>query len=128
MPTWIRPPSNRSAKFKHNIVKGIFLGFVSHTKGNILWYNYDTGHIGPANYVTFNEGMNDLHFSNLPPNQRNLERAELGNKFPAEPEKVDVANELQFYLYSFSKMETKALKVLPRCNSSNFGLTIERDL
>ena len=105
--TWIRPPAERPAKFKHNIVKGIFLGFVPCTKRNLLWYNCDTGNIGSANYVTFDEGMNDLPFNNLPPNQRDLERAELGDKFPAEPEDVDVADELQFYLYPFAKMETK---------------------
>ena len=66
--TWICPPVKRSAKFKHNIVKGIFLGFVPRTKRNILRYNCDTGHIGGANHVTFHEGMNDLPFNNLPPN------------------------------------------------------------
>ena len=40
--------------------------------------------------------MNDLPFKNLPPNQRDLERAELGNKFPAELEEVDVEDKLQF--------------------------------
>ena len=71
--------------------------------------------------------MNDLSFNTLPPNQRDLERAELGDKFPAEPDEVDVADELQFYLYPFAKMETKTMKVLPTCSSPNFGLTIERD-
>ena len=125
--TWICPPVKRSAKFKHNIVKGIFLGFVPCTKRNTLWYNCDTGFIGGANHVTFDEEMNDLPFNNLPTNQRDLERAELGNKFSAEPEEVDVANKLQFYLYPFDKMETKTLKVLPTCISPNFGLTIEHD-
>ena len=125
--TWIRPPAKRTAKFKHIIVKGIFLGFVPCMKRNILWYNCDTGHIGPVNHVKFDEGMNDLPFNNLPPNQRDLERAKLGGKFPAEPEEVDVAAELHFYVYPFAKMETKTLKVLPTCTSPNFGLQIERD-
>ena len=51
--TWIRPPVKHSAKFKHNIVKGIFLGFVLRTVHNILLYNCETGSIGRANHVTF---------------------------------------------------------------------------
>ena len=70
--TWIRPPSKRSVKFKHNIVKGIFLGFIPHTVKTILWYNYETGKIDPANHVRFDEGMNDLPYKLLPPNQYNL--------------------------------------------------------
>ena len=64
--TWIRPPSKRTAKFKNNIVKGIFLGFVPRTKRNILLYICDTSHIGLANHVKFDEGMHDLPFNNLP--------------------------------------------------------------
>ena len=71
--------------------------------------------------------MNDLPFKMLPPNQRALERAEEGDKLPAEPEEVDVADELQFYVYPFAKMESKLLKVLPSCSRTNFGLVIERD-
>ena len=71
--------------------------------------------------------MNDLPFNTLPPNQQDLERAELRDKFPAKPDEVDVADELQFYLYPFAKMETKTMKVLPACASTNFGLTIEQD-
>ena len=48
--------------------------------------------------------MNNLPFNNLLPNQQDLERAELGNKFQAEPKEIDVANELQFYLYPFAKI------------------------
>ena len=69
--------------------------------------------------------MNDLPFNTLPPNKRDLERAELGDKFPAEPAEVDVSDELQFYLYPFAKTETKILKVLPTCTAPNFGLTIK---
>ena len=92
--TWIRPPAKRSAKFKHNIVKGIFLGFVPCTVCNIFWYNCETGNIGPANHVTFDKGMNDLIFKMLSPNQRDLEHAERGDKFPVEPKEVNVADEL----------------------------------
>ena len=125
--TWICPPSKRTAKFKHNIIKGIFLCYVPCTHRHILWYNYETGNIRPANHVTFNKCMNDLPFKMLPPNQRDLERAEQGNKFPTEPDKVSVEDELQFYVYPFEKMESKLMKVLPLCSRPNFGLKIVRD-
>ena len=70
--TWIRPSGKYKGKFKHNIVRGIFLDFVLHTHRNILWYNYEIGHIGPVNHVWFNEGMNDLPFKRFPPNHRDL--------------------------------------------------------
>ena len=55
-----------------------------------------TLYIGPANYVQFDKGMNNLPCNNHPPNQRDLERAELGNNFPSKPKEVEVANKLQF--------------------------------
>ena len=64
--------------------------------------------------------MNDLPFKNLPPNQRDLEHAEQGTKFPARPDEVDVEDKLQFYVYPFAKMEEKILKVLPTCTCLNF--------
>ena len=94
--TWIRPPTKRSAKFRHNIVKGTFLGFIPQTVQNILWYNCETGKIEPANHVKFDEGINDLPFKILLPNQRGLERAEQVDKYLAKPEEVDVEDELQF--------------------------------
>ena len=71
--------------------------------------------------------MHDLPFKNLPPNQCELERAELGNKFQAKPEEVDVEDELQFYVYPFAKMEQKTMNLLPTCTLPNFGLKIKRD-
>ena len=38
--------------------------------------------------------MNNLPFNLLPPNQRDLERAKQGDKFSAEPEEVDVEDDL----------------------------------
>ena len=71
--------------------------------------------------------MNNLPSKNLPPNQRDHERAELGNKFAAEPEEVDVEDKLQFYVYPFAKMEEKLMKILPTCIPPDFGLKIELD-
>ena len=71
--------------------------------------------------------MNDLPFKNLPPNPRDLECAEQGDKFSAEPEEVDVEDVFQCYVYPFAKMEEKLLKVFPTCTCPNLGLKIELD-
>ena len=65
--------------------------------------------------------MNDLPSNLVPPNQRDLERVEQRDKFPAEPEEVDVDKEFKFFLYPFSKMEEKSLRVRPACKSPTFG-------
>ena len=51
--------------------------------------------------------MNDLPSNLVPPNQRDLERIEQGDKFPAEPDEVDADKEFKFFVYPFSKMEEK---------------------
>ena len=71
--------------------------------------------------------MNDLPFKILPPNQRDLERAKQGDKFPAKPKAVDVEDELQFYVYPLAKIEIKLLKVILPCSCPNFGFKIELD-
>jgi len=75
--------------------------------------------------VKFDEGMNDLPSKFLLSNQRDLERAKQGDKFPAESEVVNVEEKLQFHVYTFAKMEENRLKVLPMCSRPNFGLKIE---
>ena len=93
---WIRPPGKRKAKFKHTIIKGIFSGFFSCTHRNILLNNHDTGRIGPVNHGCCDEGMNDLPFKLIPPNEHDLEQSEQDNNFSAEPTEVDTQDELLF--------------------------------
>ena len=71
--------------------------------------------------------MNGLPSNLVPPNQRNLERVEQGDKFPAEPNQVDVDKEFKCFVYSFSKMEEKTLRVRPPCKSPTFGPVLEAD-
>ena len=49
--------------------------------------------------------MNDLPSNLVPPNQRDLERIEQGDKFPAKPDEVNVDKEFKFFVYPFFKME-----------------------
>ena len=72
--------------------------------------------------------MNDLPSNLVPPNQRDLERIEQGDKFPAEPDEADADKEFKFFVYPFSKMEEKLLKVrAEHSNSPTFGLVLESD-
>ena len=83
------------------------------------------GYIGKTNHVCFDEGMNDLPSNLIPPNQRDLERVEQGNKFPAKPDEVDVDKEFKFFVYPFSKMEEKTLRIRSSCKSPTFGLVLK---
>ena len=104
-------PGKRKAKFKINSQKGVFLGFVLHTTQNCLRYNCETGNIGKANYVCFDEGMHDLPANLIPPNKHDLGYVEQGDKFPAKLNEVDVDKEFEFLVYPFTKMEEKTLHV-----------------
>ena len=82
--------------------------------------------IGTA-YVFFDKGMNNLPFDLILPNQNDLERAKQDEVFPAKPDEVEADKILQFYVYPFTKMEEKTLRVRPSCACTNFGLTLEQD-
>ena len=71
--------------------------------------------------------MNDLPSNLVPPNQRDLERVEQGDKFLAEPDEVDVDKEFKFFVYRFSNTENKTFRVRPACKSPTFGLVLETD-
>ena len=97
--------------FKFNSQKGIFLRFVPHTTQNCLWYNCETSYIGKASHVRFDEGMDDLPSNLISLNQHHLERVEQGDKFPAEPNEVDVDKEVKIFVYPVAKMEEKSMHV-----------------
>ena len=71
--------------------------------------------------------MNNLPRELIPPNQRDLEHAEQGEVFPAEPDEVNANGIVRFYVYPFAKIKEKTLRVRPSCNSANFGLKLEQD-
>ena len=65
---WVRPSTKRVAKLIPNSKKGIFLGYVPYTTRNILWYDLETSKVKIATHARFDEGMNDLPISDIPPN------------------------------------------------------------
>ena len=66
-------------------------------------------------------------FDAIPPNQQDLEYVEQGEAFPVEVDKVNAEKEIQFYAYSFAKMEEKTPKIWPKCASPTFGLKLAWD-
>ena len=81
---WIRPPGRRSAKFRMNSRKGIFLGFLPNTTSNILWYDAETNRVKIAKHARFDEGVYDLPFHSSPPNVQHLTRLPQGEPVPME--------------------------------------------
>ena len=66
----------RSTKLKPNSQKGVFLAYVPHTTQNILLYDLETSRIKIATHAQFDEGMNDLPVTNIPPNVAHLIQAD----------------------------------------------------
>ena len=71
---WVRPPGRRTRKLKSNSRKGIFLGYIPNTTKNILWYDPETNKVKIAKHARFDEGMNDLPATAIPPNVIHLNR------------------------------------------------------
>ena len=89
---WVRPPGHRAAKLKPNSRKGIFLGYVPHTTRNILWYDVETSRIKIATHARFDEGMNDLPVTDMPPNVAHLRRTDDGSPPPADVVELSTAH------------------------------------
>ena len=121
---WVRPPGRRSAKFKSNSRKGIFLGYVPNTTKNILWYDPETNTTKIAKHARFDEGMNDLPPEDVPPNIQHLQRIQDGQRIPSDEADSEI-EQFTFVLNPFSHTIEKEVKV--KCKRSNFGLTIGSD-
>ena len=121
---WVRPSGRRSAKFRNNSRKGIFLGFLPNTTKNIVWYDEDTHRIKLAKHARFDEGMNDLPFSDTPPNVQHLMRSNNGAEFPAETAESSV-EEFTFTNNPFSHTISRTLKAGGK--DETFGMEIATD-
>eukprot|EP00980_Cylindrotheca_fusiformis_P009852 scaffold2183_cov131-Cylindrotheca_fusiformis.AAC.1 len=121
---WVRTAGNRAAKFLPNSRKGIFLGFQPHTTKNILWYDPEFSTIKIAKHVVFDEGMNDLQHSDIPPNVAHLHRAQQGAEFPAEEDVVTIP---EFDIGSSPYFHTIRRSVTVTCRNREFGFDIATD-
>ena len=124
----VRPPGHRSAKFRHNTRKGIFLGFLPNTTRNIMCCDPETNEVKVATRARFDEGMNDLPADQAPPNVQHLQRSQFGEKFPSEPASTEIDEfhfEFHFVLNPFSHTLSKTATIT--CRKPDFGLAISDD-
>jgi hypothetical protein len=121
---WARPTERRPAKFKTNLRKGIFLGFLPNTTKLIMYYDVDSKRVKTAFHVRFDEGMNDLPIDAIPPNVLHLQRSQDGA--PILPDKEHTAaDDFRFYTEPFANPLNKVLTIA--CTDPNFGLEFEQD-
>ena len=104
--------------------KGIFLGFIPNTTRNILWFDLETERVKIAKHAKFDEGMNDLPLSELPPNVTHLQRSEIGNRIPPDDKELS-SDDFEFTISPFDEILT--LDIRSSCNSPTFGLQIKTD-
>ena len=123
---WVRPPGKRSAKLQPNSRKGIFLGYVPHTTRNILWYDVETTRIKIATHARFDEGMNDLPVTDMPPNVAHLRRTDDGDAIPADVSELSASD----FCFDIVPFVTTFHGHLPRRQSRSdptFGLSFADD-
>ena len=121
---WIRPPGGRKSKLKPNARKGIFLGFIPNTTRNIIWFDEETHKIKSASHARFDEGMNDLPLTSLPPNVVHLQRTNDNIKFPMDVKETTIDN---FFFYASPFDETLVTSLTVSCKHPTFGLTLKED-
>ena len=122
---WCRPPGDCDAKFKSNSRKGLFLGFLSDTTKNIVYYNQESNRIKKANHFCFDEGFNDLPLQQQPPNVINLRNSNNGVEFPIDPPEYCTTEDFGFFTSPFAESHTHNINIT--CDDSTFGLVIDSD-
>ena len=123
---YVRKPGRRSAKFKTQSQKGIFLGLQPNTTKNILWYDPETNRIKIAAHACFDEGFNDLRIDQIPPNVQHLQRSDLGERLAAEEDKTSVS-EFTMYRSPFASTFERQMKIPKTDNSLTKGLVLASD-
>ena len=106
---WVRPAQGRTAKYIPNSRKGIFLGYVPHTTRNIIWYDTENHRVKIASHARFDEGMNDLPVTQIPPNVQQLQRSDDNERTPLDPQDIKADN-LGFHITPFPVVITKTIK------------------
>ena len=109
-----------------NSRKGIFLGYVPYTTRNILWYDVETHRVKIATHARFDEGFNDLPFSDVPPNGQHLMRTDDGTPLPAETAPLSSSN-FGHFVTPFKDLQLVKLSFNARDKDNEFGLRIADD-
>ena len=123
---WVRTPGIQAKRFKDKARKGIFLGYVTHTTRNIIWYNVESQRCKIAVHCVFDEGFTDIPIESLYPNAQYLLRIANGNDLSEIKGSVDAVSELEFYIYPFSEKQTTVVHISPT-EDNTFGFKMETD-
>ena len=75
----------------------------------------------------FDEGFNDVPIESLCPNAQHLLRVANGNDLTEIKGSVDVAADLEFYIYPFSEKQTTVVHVSPTEGDPTFGFEMKTD-
>lgn len=121
---WVRPPGQRKAKLLPNSRKGIFLGYLPDTTSNILWYDPETSRVKIAKHARFDEGMNDLPITDVPPNVVHLQRTQIGEPIPADELELD-GSPFDADPSPFFRTIDKTVTV--SCQRNTFGFSLQTD-
>jgi hypothetical protein len=110
---YIRPPGRRVSKLDHHVIKGIFLGYTATLK-QIYYLEDSTGKVKVASHARFDEGMNDLPLSRLPPFALSLRKA-LGHNVSIDDDELAVPDTIDIFCSSdlFPVTFTHTVRIMP---------------
>ena len=120
---WVKILAWRNkAKYVQDTKKGIFLGYRTDTKKNVVWYDPQTKRVKYGYHVRFDEGYNDLPLANLPPNVIILDR----HDSRVEPETITISlPTFSTSEHPFFDEDDVTIKVV--CKHPTFGFVLEED-
>ena len=72
---WVRPTGLQRKRFKDDVRKGIFLGYVPHTDRLIMYYDCESERVKITSHCKFDEDSNDLPIESVPLGFQQLVRA-----------------------------------------------------
>ena len=115
-------PQNIRGKYPVDTRQGTFLGYQSGTYKNIIWYDERTQRVKYGYHGRIDEGFNDLHRDQLPPNIRIFERH--GVEIPADQVDTTV---LRFETSANPFFKDSQVTVTNKCRSPTFGFRLATD-
>ena len=118
---WVRP-----TRFKDDVRKCVFLGYVPHTDRLIIYYNCESECVKITSYCKFDEGFNDLPTESVPLGFQHLICENLDEKLPPDQSEI-TSSDLEFFVYPFADKEIIDVLILPTKNNHQFGFKLKND-
>ena len=123
---WVQPTGLQKKRFKDNVRKGIFLGYVPHTDRLIMYYDCESERVKITSYCKFDEGFNDLPIESVPLGFQQLVRANRDE--PISSDDVDISSsDLDFFVYPFADKQIINVPIQSNNKDKQFGLQLQDD-